>query len=149
MKKSTRTIAAIAMAAVMATGMAVTTASAASYKTVYSQAYTQNYNFIDAETNNVTMLEGESEYVTVTAEGSHSIKAISYDPAVANVKFASKKFHGDDIDIRITAKRAGITDILICNENRKDIEDIPERYVNGLTFHYVENVKDVLDFALL
>ncbi|MCQ2256600.1 MAG: endopeptidase La [Bacteroidaceae bacterium] len=49
----------------------------------------------------------------------------------------------------LAAKRAGITDILICNENRKDIEDIPERYVNGLTFHYVENVKDVLDFALL
>ena len=49
----------------------------------------------------------------------------------------------------LAAKRAGITDILICHENRKDIEQIPEKYVKGLTFHYVDKVKDVLDFALL
>jgi len=49
----------------------------------------------------------------------------------------------------LAAKRAGIKDIMICHENRKDIEQIPEKYVNGVTFHYVENVKDVLDFALL
>ncbi|MBR6202548.1 MAG: endopeptidase La [Bacteroidaceae bacterium] len=49
----------------------------------------------------------------------------------------------------LAAKRAGITDILICHENRKNIEEIPAKYVKGVTFHYVENVKDVLDFALL
>ncbi len=49
----------------------------------------------------------------------------------------------------LAAKRAGITDILICHENRKNIEDIPSKYVKGVTFHYVENVKDVLDFALI
>ena len=49
----------------------------------------------------------------------------------------------------LAAKRAGIKDIMICHENRKDIEQIPEKYVAGVTFHYVENVKDVLDFALL
>lgn len=49
----------------------------------------------------------------------------------------------------LAAKRAGITDILICHENRKNIEEIPTKYVKGLHFHYVENVKDVLDFALL
>ena len=49
----------------------------------------------------------------------------------------------------LAAKRAGITDILICHENRKNIEEIPAKYVKGLKFHYVENVKDVLDFALL
>lgn len=49
----------------------------------------------------------------------------------------------------LAAKRAGITDILICHENEKDIRQIPEKYVKGVTFHYVENVKDVLDFALL
>ncbi|MBO4215141.1 MAG: endopeptidase La [Bacteroidaceae bacterium] len=49
----------------------------------------------------------------------------------------------------LAAKRAGITDILICHENKKNIEDIPAKYVKGVTFHYVENVKDVLDFALL
>ena len=49
----------------------------------------------------------------------------------------------------LAAKRAGITDILICHENRKNIEDIPAKYVKGVKFHYVENVKDVLDFALM
>ena len=49
----------------------------------------------------------------------------------------------------LAAKRAGITAILICHENKKNIEDIPAKYVKGVKFHYVENVKDVLDFALL
>ena len=49
----------------------------------------------------------------------------------------------------LAAKRAGITDILICHENKKNIEDIPAKYVKGVKFHYVENVKDVLDYALL
>ena len=49
----------------------------------------------------------------------------------------------------LAAKRAGITDILICHENKKNIEEIPAKYVKGVKFHYVENVKDVLDFALL
>ncbi|MCR5313897.1 MAG: endopeptidase La [Bacteroidaceae bacterium] len=49
----------------------------------------------------------------------------------------------------LAAKRAGIKDILICQDNKKDIEQIPEKYLKGVTFHYVENVKDVLDFALL
>lgn len=48
----------------------------------------------------------------------------------------------------LAAKRAGITDILLCHENRKDIEEIPEMYLTGVSFHYVENVKDVWDFAL-
>lgn len=49
----------------------------------------------------------------------------------------------------LAAKRAGITDIMLCKENRKDVEEISKLYVKGLTFHYVETVKDVLDFALL
>ena len=49
----------------------------------------------------------------------------------------------------LAAKRAGITDIMLCHENEKNIKDIPELYVKGLTFHYVENVEDVLAFALL
>lgn len=49
----------------------------------------------------------------------------------------------------LAAKRAGITDILISEENRKDVADINERYVKGLTFHFVQDVKDVLSFALL
>ncbi len=48
----------------------------------------------------------------------------------------------------LAAKRAGITDILMCCENEKDILEIPEMYLKGVTFHYVENVQDVWNFAL-
>ncbi|WP_314667003.1 S16 family serine protease, partial [Prevotella aurantiaca] len=48
----------------------------------------------------------------------------------------------------LAAKRAGITDIIMCKENRKDIEEIPEKYRTGVEFHYVENVQQVWDFAL-
>jgi len=49
----------------------------------------------------------------------------------------------------LAAKRAGITDIVLCADNRKDIEVIDELYLRGLTFHYVETVLQVLDYALL
>jgi ATP-dependent Lon protease len=49
----------------------------------------------------------------------------------------------------LAAKRAGIKEIIICEENRKNIEVIPEMYVSGLTFHYVTDIKEVLDIALL
>ena len=49
----------------------------------------------------------------------------------------------------LAAKRAGITDIIICEENRRNIESIPEMYLTGLTFHYVNDIKDVIDTALL
>ncbi len=48
----------------------------------------------------------------------------------------------------LAAKRAGITDILMCSENKRDIDEIPEQYLKGVTFHYVENVQQVWDFAL-
>lgn len=48
----------------------------------------------------------------------------------------------------LAAKRAGITDIMLCKANSKDIEAIPEEYLTGITFHYVENVTDVWSFAL-
>ena len=49
----------------------------------------------------------------------------------------------------LAAKRAGITDILMCADNRKDIEEIPAMYLEGVNFHYVENIQDVWDYALL
>ncbi len=48
----------------------------------------------------------------------------------------------------LAAKRAGITDIILCKDNIKDIEEIPEIYIKGVSFHYVENVQEVWDFAL-
>lgn len=49
----------------------------------------------------------------------------------------------------LAAKRAGITDIILCKENEKDIREIKPEYVEGLNFHYVEDVKQVLEYALL
>ena len=49
----------------------------------------------------------------------------------------------------LAAKRAGIKEIILCEENRKDIEDIKENYLKGLKFYYVHDIKEVLDIALL
>ena len=49
----------------------------------------------------------------------------------------------------LAAKRAGITDIMLCEDNRKDIEEIKSVYLKGLKFHYVNEIMDVIDFALL
>ena len=49
----------------------------------------------------------------------------------------------------LAAKRAGIKEIILSERNRKDIEEINERYVRGLKFHYVIEMIDVIDKALL
>ena len=49
----------------------------------------------------------------------------------------------------LAAKRSGITDIILCRENEKDILEINEHYLEGLNFHYVDEITEVLDFALL
>lgn len=48
----------------------------------------------------------------------------------------------------LAAKRAGIKEIILCEKNRKDIEEIKQDYLKGLTFHFVHNMKEVLDLAL-
>ena len=48
----------------------------------------------------------------------------------------------------LAAKRARIKEILLCEENRRDIEEIKQEYLKGLTFHYVSDMKDVIDLAL-
>ncbi|MCD8042347.1 MAG: endopeptidase La [Tannerellaceae bacterium] len=49
----------------------------------------------------------------------------------------------------LAAKRAGIKDIILCKENQKDVEEIKDEYIKGLTFHYVVDMKEVIDLALL
>ncbi len=49
----------------------------------------------------------------------------------------------------LAAKRAGIKELILCKENRKDIEEIKAEYLKGLTFHYVEDIREVIDLALL
>lgn len=48
----------------------------------------------------------------------------------------------------LAAKRAGIKEIILCEENRKNIDEIQPVYLKGLTFHYVTDIKEVLDLAL-
>ncbi|MBI1184138.1 endopeptidase La [bacterium] len=49
----------------------------------------------------------------------------------------------------LAAKRLGITDIVLCEANKKDVNDINEKYLEGLNFHYVRKMNEVLDIALL
>ena len=48
----------------------------------------------------------------------------------------------------LAAKRAGITDIILSSDNRKDVEDISEIYIKGLTFHYVNTMLEVFNIAI-
>ena len=49
----------------------------------------------------------------------------------------------------LAAKRAGIKDIILSEENRKDVEDIRKDYIKDLRFHYVSDMMDVVRYALL
>ena len=49
----------------------------------------------------------------------------------------------------LAAKRAGIKEIILCSENKKDIDDIKKEYLKGLKFHYADHIKEVLETALL
>ena len=49
----------------------------------------------------------------------------------------------------LAAKRAGIKEIILSDANRKNIEDIQPIYIEGLTFHFVKDVKEVFELALL
>ncbi|MSQ79933.1 MAG: endopeptidase La [Flavobacteriaceae bacterium] len=49
----------------------------------------------------------------------------------------------------LAAKRAGITDIILCMANKKDVSEVGDQYTTGLTFHYVTNMEEVLEIALL
>ena len=48
----------------------------------------------------------------------------------------------------LAAKRAKIKDIVLCSMNKPDINDINERYLKGLNFHFVDDMSDVIEIAL-
>lgn len=48
----------------------------------------------------------------------------------------------------LAAKRAGIKEIILSSENRRDVDDINSRFIEGLTFHYADTVLDVLRIAI-
>lgn len=49
----------------------------------------------------------------------------------------------------LAAKRANIKEIILCKENEKDILEIKQSYLKGLKFHYVTEMKEVIDLALM
>jgi ATP-dependent Lon protease len=49
----------------------------------------------------------------------------------------------------LAAKRAGISEIILSEENKKDLEEIKEAYISGITFHFVKTISEVLELALL
>ncbi|WP_158209209.1 endopeptidase La [Myroides phaeus] len=48
----------------------------------------------------------------------------------------------------LAAKRANIKEIILCKDNRKDIDEIKEEYLKGLTFHYVDRMEEVIELAI-
>lgn len=48
----------------------------------------------------------------------------------------------------LAAKRLGITDLVLCEQNKKDVNEVADHYLKGLKFHYVKEMKEVLDVAL-
>jgi len=49
----------------------------------------------------------------------------------------------------LAAKRAGIYDIVLSSENKKDIEDIKDRFIEGMTFHYFQTMKEAIDYIII
>ena len=49
----------------------------------------------------------------------------------------------------LAAKRANITDVILCADNQKDVKEINADYLTGMQVHYVKNMQEVLDLALL
>ncbi|GGH53579.1 Lon protease [Dyadobacter endophyticus] len=49
----------------------------------------------------------------------------------------------------LAARRAGVREIILCVKNRKDVEEVPANYIKDLTFHYVDQIDEVLGIALL
>ncbi len=49
----------------------------------------------------------------------------------------------------LAAKRAGIYDIVLSSENKKDIEDIKDHFIEGMTFHYFQNMKEAIDYIII
>ena len=48
----------------------------------------------------------------------------------------------------LAAKRVGVKDIILCQDNEKHVDEIDQQYIKGLTFHYVRRMQEVVDFAI-
>ena len=48
----------------------------------------------------------------------------------------------------LAAKRAGLKEIIVCSQNEKDVEEIDPEFIQGVKFHYVKKMNEVIDIAL-
>jgi ATP-dependent Lon protease len=48
----------------------------------------------------------------------------------------------------LAAKRAGLRELILCWQNEKDVDEIEPQYINGVRFHYVKTMQQVLDIAI-
>ncbi len=48
----------------------------------------------------------------------------------------------------LAAKRAGIKEVILCKDNKKHVEEIEQEYIQGLKFHYVDKMEEVLELAI-
>jgi ATP-dependent Lon protease len=49
----------------------------------------------------------------------------------------------------LAAKRAGLKEIIVCWQNQKDVEEIEPAFIKGINFHFVKNMSNVLELALV
>jgi ATP-dependent Lon protease len=49
----------------------------------------------------------------------------------------------------LAAKRAGLKEVIMCWQNEKDVNEIDQRFIKGMAFHYVKNMQQVIDLALV
>jgi ATP-dependent Lon protease len=49
----------------------------------------------------------------------------------------------------LAAKRSGLKEIILCAQNEKDVNEIDSEFIKGVSFHYVKNMQQVLDLALV
>jgi ATP-dependent Lon protease len=49
----------------------------------------------------------------------------------------------------LAAKRAGIKEVILCEQNQKDVEEINKSYIKGMKFHYVTEMSEVIELALM
>ncbi|MBO4906771.1 MAG: endopeptidase La [Bacteroidaceae bacterium] len=112
-----------------------------------------NYNLHVHVPEGAVPKDGPSAGITMTTSMVSALKQCKVRPNLAmtgEITLRGKVLPVGGIKEKIlAAKRAGITDIILCQDNRKDIDDIDQIYLKGLTFHYVSTIFDVLEFALL
>lgn len=100
-----------------------------------------------------TPKDGPSAGITITTAIVSALTQCKVRPNVAmtgEITLRGKVLPVGGIKEKIlAAKRANITDIVMSQENKKDIDDINEKYLSGLTFHFVEDIREVISFAIL